>query len=226
MGEAKGLIITGLVTVLILVGGIFLVSKNSNSPASTPKPVNPALLIKADSHQTATASAEVKSLPAGRQVTIVEFGDYQCPACGAAYPATKEVLKNYGDKINFVFRNFPLPQHKNAQISAEAAEAANAQGKFWQMYDKLYETQKDWGESDKPLDKFLVYAKDLGLDVNKFKADVTGNKYKSLIDNDTADGTALNVNATPTFYINGGVLQGVPTYNDFKSILDQILSQK
>ncbi len=225
MGEAKGLIITGLVTLLILGGGIFLLSKNSNNPSATPAPANPALLVHTDSHQTATASAEVKSLPAGRQVTIVEFGDYQCPACGQAYPITKQVLKDYGDKINFVFRNFPLPQHKNAQISAEAAEAANAQGKFWQMHDKLYETQADWGESDKPLDKFLVYAKDLGLDVNKFKADVTGNKYQKFIDSDTADGTALNVNATPTFYINGGSLPGIPSYNDFKSIIDQILSK-
>ena len=221
MGEAKGLIITGLVTLLILGGGIFLLSKGSGKPAGTPAPVNPALLVHSDSHQTQTASSA-----ASLKVTIVEFGDYECPACGAAYPVTKQVLKDYGDKINFVFRNFPLPQHPNAQISAEAAEAANAQGKFWEMHDKLYENQNDWGESSNPMDKFLVYAKDLGLDVNKFKSDVTSKKYQGVIDADVADGTALNVNATPTFYINGGALQGVPSYNDFKGILDQLLSQK
>src|SRR5271154_7108858 len=144
MGEAKGLIITGLVTLLILGGGIFLLSKGSSAPQK-PTPVNPAILVHSDSHQTNP----------GAKVTVVEFGDYQCPACEAAYPITKEVLANYGNKINFVFRNFPLPQHANAEVAAEAAEAANAQGKFWEMHDKLYDTQNDWADLSNPLDKFV-----------------------------------------------------------------------
>src|ERR1700682_3920459 len=108
MDEAKGLIITGIVTAVILIGGIFLVSKNGapNKPAVA----NPALLIRSDSHQTNPSA----------KITIVEFGDYQCPACGQAFPITEQVLQNYGNKVNFVFRNFPLPQHKNAPMAAEA----------------------------------------------------------------------------------------------------------
>src|SRR5258708_6832508 len=216
MGEAKGLIITVLITLAILVGGIFLLSKGGNSPQK-PVIVSSDLLIHPDSHQTASGSAKV---------VLVEFGDYQCPACGIAYPTVKQILKDYGNEINLVFRNFPLPQHKISQISAEAAEAANVQGKFWPMHDKLYETQNDWGDSDKPLDKFLVYAKDLGLDVNKFKADVTSNKYQDLIQRDITDGNNIGVNATPSFFVNGQAMNGIPTYDDFKAALDPILGKK
>jgi len=212
MGEAKGLIITGIITVSILIGGVMLLSKGGNS--NTRVLANPDLLIRENSHQTTK----------GAKVTIVEFGDYQCPACGQAHPIVKEVIKNYADKINFVFRNYPLSQHKNAQIAAQAAEAANVQGKFWEMHDKLYDTQKDWEESSKPLDMFLTYAKDLGLDVNKFKSDVEGQKFTTEIGQDMNDGNNLSVNATPTFYINGQVLPGVPSYSDFKAIIDPLLA--
>lgn len=214
MGEAKGLIITALVTLLILGGGIFLLSKGGSPSGPTPS-ANPSLLVHSDSHATNPAA----------KITIVEFGDYECPACGQAYPTMKQVEKDYGDKINFVFRNFPLPQHQFAQISAEAAEAANAQGKFWEMHDKLYENQTTWAASSKPLDLFVKYAADLGLDVNKFKSDVASNKYANIINADVADGTALNVNATPTFYINGQTLNGVPAYTDFKAAIDPLLAK-
>lgn len=210
MEEAKGLIITGVVTAIILIGGIFLVSKNS-SP-NKPVVANPALLIRSNSHQTNPSA----------KVTVVEFGDYQCPACGEAYPITKQVLQTYGTKINFIFRNFPLPQHKNAPMAAEAAEAANAQGKFWEMHDKLYETQNDWSNLDNPLDTFVGYAKGLGLDTNKFKTDVAGNKYIDFITSDTNDGNNLSISATPTFFVNGIILPGVPAFNDFKTILDPL----
>ncbi len=216
MGEAKGLIITGAVTLFILFGGIFFLSKNGSNPK--PVIIDSNLLIRSNSHKTASTSANPK-------VTIVEFGDYQCPACGVAYPITKEVLKNYGNNINFVFRNFPLPQHKNAPIAAEAAEAAGAQGKFWEMHDKLYEVQNQWDTSDKPLDKFLVYAKDLKLDEKKFKSDVESSKYSKEINADVADGTAIGINATPTFYVNGQALSGIPTYEQFKSLIDTALSK-
>jgi protein-disulfide isomerase len=214
MGEAKGLIITGLITLLILGGGIFLLSKNNGSSNQKPTPVDSKILVRDNSHQIATSSAKV---------TVVEFGDYQCPACGAAYPVTKELLKDYQGTINFVFRNFPLPQHKNAPTAAEAAEAANAQGKFWEMHDKLYETQNDWADLSNPLDKFVSYAKDLGLDTNKFKSDVKANKYEAFIQADTTDGNNIGVNATPTFFINGIGISGVPSLADFKAQIDPLI---
>lgn len=216
MQEAKGLIITGIITVAILVGGIFLLAKGGNSQQNVPA-VNPKLLVREDSYQTSSGSA---------QVTIVEFGDYECPACAQVNPVVKQIVKDYQDKINFVFRNYPLPQHKNASIAALAAEAAGAQAKFWEMHDKLYETQNDWAQSDNPLDIFADYAKSFGLDVDKFKSDVTSKKYQDKINQDTSDGNNLNITATPTFYINGSILPAVPSEKEFKSIIDQLLSQK
>ncbi len=217
MQEAKGLIITGIITVAILVGGIFLLSKGGNSSQQNTPAANPKLLVREDSYQTSSTSA---------QVTIVEFGDYECPACGQVNPVIKQLIKDYQDKINFVFRNYPLPQHKNASVAALAAEAAGAQGKFWEMHDKLYETQNNWSQSDKPLDIFADYAKSMNLDVDKFKSDVSSKKYQDKINQDVSDGNNLNITATPTFYINGIVLPGVPSESQFKSAIDQILSQK
>ncbi|HWA52361.1 MAG TPA: thioredoxin domain-containing protein [Patescibacteria group bacterium] len=210
MGEAKGLIITAAVTLLILIGGVILLSKGGTAK---PTPVDSSFLVKSDSHQTNP----------GAKVTVVEFGDYECPACGAAYPITKQVLSTYGSQINFVFRNFPLPQHKNAPMAAEAAEAANAQGKFWEMHDKLYDTQNDWADLDNPFNTFVGYAKDLGLNTDQFKSDVQGNKYANVISTDTNDGNAIGINATPTFYVNGIALSGVPSFDDFKSAIDPLL---
>lgn len=224
--EAKTLLAIGLVTMVILVGGVFFLSKGI-SPASTTNPSNVSadnnLLIKPNSHVLSTS---VKGASDSARVNVVEFGDYQCPACGAAYPVTKKVIADYRDKINFVFRNFPLPMHKNAQIAAEAAEAAGVQGKFWEMHDKLYESQSTWGDSDQPMDLFVTYAQQIGIDVNKFKDEVSANKYSTVISQDQSDGNSLGVNATPTFYINGQKFEGVPGYNDFKIRIESALSGK
>ncbi len=210
----KGLLITGVITIVILFGGVILLSKGGGNP-SQPVTVNQNIIVKSDSHQTKP----------GAKVTVVEFGDYQCPACGQAYPTVKQVKKDYGDKINFVFRNYPLSQHKFALIAAEAAEAANAQGKFWEMHDLLFENQTTWSIKDKPLDFFVGYAKDLGLDTNKFKKDVEDNKYATLIQGDINDGNSVAINATPTFFVNGQVLPGLPSYQDFKTLIDQDLAK-
>ena len=189
--------------------------KPKNVPDNTqPRVTDEKLLVGEDSHKVTSDSAKV---------TIVEFGDYQCPACGAAHPIVKQILKDYGEQITFVFRNFPLPMHNNAKISAEAAEAAGAQGKFWEMHDKLYETQNNWAESSKPLDLFVNYAQELGLDVDKFKEDIDGNKYSDRINKDKSDGNTLGVNSTPTFFINGEKLVGAPNFNTLKSKIDSQL---
>lgn len=216
--EAKILVGIGIATIIILVGAIFLLSKSSPAQNVSSASVDTKLLIRDDSHKISSNSANLK-------VTIVEFGDYQCPACGQAYPITKQVLKDYSGRINFVFRNFPLPQHQNALISAEAAEAAGAQGKFWQMHDKLYETQNDWADSNQPLNIFTGFAKNLGLDVLRFQNDVSTNKYADRITQDQSDGNTLGINATPTFFINGQKIEGVMVYEDFKGKIDPLLSK-
>jgi protein-disulfide isomerase len=213
--ENKILIGIGIVTVIIISIGAFAFGGSSNSSNTTaPVKKDTKLMVHPDSHQITAKDAKV---------TLVEFGDFQCPACGAAYPVVEQILQNYKGKINFVFRQYPLQVHNHAQPAAEAAEAAGAQGKFFDMYTALYTGQKDWGESNKYMDYFLTYAKNIGLDVNKFKADVQANKYKNKIQADMKDGDALAIQATPTFFINGVEQEGGLPYDQFKQKIDDAI---
>ena len=131
---------------------------------------------------------------------MVEYGDYQCPFCGAAYPEVKKVQKELGSKLRFVFRNFPLSNiHEHAMKAAESAEAASAQEKFWPMHDFLYEHQATLGDSSVA----LGYAKKLGLDTQKFEREITRHVYEKRIRDDFMGGVKSGVNGTPTFYVNG-----------------------
>jgi len=132
-------------------------------------------------------------------VTLVEYGDYECPYCGQAYPIIKQVQNKLGNKLRFVFRNFPITQiHPHAQHAAEAAEAAAAQNKFWQMHDNIYEHQE--ALDDKHLEK---YASELGLDLTRFKNDMSMHVHAARVREDFLSGVRSGVNGTPTFYING-----------------------
>ena len=132
-------------------------------------------------------------------VTLVEYGDYECPYCGQAYPIIKQVQKNLGSKLRFIFRNFPITQiHPHAQHAAEAAEAAAAQNKFWEMHDYLYEHQQ--ALDDNQLEK---YASRLGLDITQFNHDMASHAYAQRVREDFLSGVRSGVNGTPTFYING-----------------------
>ena len=208
--EAKVLTGIGLVSILLIVGAVIFLSKSSPTPQNVIS--DSKLLVKSDSHVLGSNQAKV---------TIVEFGDYQCPACGAAYPVTKQIIKDYGAKIKFVFRNFPLTQHQNAKVAAEAAEAAGTQGKFWEMHDILYEKQSEWGQSSDPMPFFLDYAKKVGLNVSKFEEDVKGDKFVGKINTDANDGSSLGVNVTPTFFINGEKVEGVLSYSEFKKRIEK-----
>ena len=131
-------------------------------------------------------------------VTLVEHGDYECPYCRQAYPIIKEVQKHLGDKLRFVFRNFPLTEmHPHAQHAAEAAEAAAVQNRFWEMHDYLYEHQQ--ALDDKYLEK---YADNLGLNLAKFNIDMSSHVHAVRIREDFLSGVQSGVNGTPTFYIN------------------------
>jgi protein-disulfide isomerase len=132
------------------------------------------------------------------QVTLLEYGDYECPYCGEAYGVLKEVQKHMGATIRFVFRNFPLREmHPHAMKAAEAAEAAGAQGKFWEMHDMLYENQESLAIED-----LRGYAKALGLDSAKFDHALEAGTYKAKIMHDFKTGVMSGVNGTPTLFIN------------------------
>jgi protein-disulfide isomerase len=132
-------------------------------------------------------------------LTLLEYGDYQCPYCGEAYPIVREVQRRLGPRLRFVFRNFPLGNmHPNAPLAAEAAEAAGAQGKFWEMHDMLYENQAALTEPD-----LVAYAKALRLDTSRFQADLVNHRFRARVQEDFMSGVRSGVNGTPTFYING-----------------------
>ncbi len=137
--------------------------------------------------------------PAGAPVTLVEYGDYECPHCGRAYPIIKEVRERMGRRLRFVYRNFPLREsHPHAQHAAEAAEAAGAQGKFWEMHDRLFERQFALD------DEYLVeYAGDLGLDIARFREELAAGVYEPRVREDFRSGVLSGVNGTPTFFVNG-----------------------
>jgi protein-disulfide isomerase len=136
---------------------------------------------------------------ANASMTLVEYGDYQCPHCGRAYPIIKSVQKVLGKNLQFVFRNFPLNDaHPMAQFAAESAEAAGSQGKFWEMHDALYENQDELGE-----ELVVRVATELKLDLERFKTDLRERKFKSRVREDFMSGVRSGVNGTPGFFING-----------------------
>lgn len=221
--EVKVLSAIGAVLIIALVGVSVLISKSSTTPANKNVAPNSELLVRSDSYHS--ASPDQIGASSSAQVTLVEFGDFQCPACGAAFPTIEQALSDYQEKIDLVFRHFPLTQHPNARIAAEAAEAAGAQGKFYDMYRKLYENQAEWSESKDPLSLFQNYAKGIGLNIDQFTADVKANKFSDKISRDLSDGNQLGVNATPTFFVNGQRIVGVPTYTQLKNLIEADLAK-
>jgi protein-disulfide isomerase len=137
--------------------------------------------------------------PADAPVTLVEYGDFECPYCGRAYPIVKALQRRLGDRLRFVFRNFPLTNvHPHAAHAAEAAEAAAAQGRYWEMHDRLFERQRALDDAH-----LQRYAADIGLDVAHFAAELEAGRHRARVQEDFLSGVRSGVNGTPTFYING-----------------------
>ncbi|MBI2617510.1 thioredoxin domain-containing protein [Candidatus Gottesmanbacteria bacterium] len=206
--DVKVIIGVILATGMILLAAIFFFS--SSSTPTQPQKADSSLLVRADSQKVSSPSATV---------TLVEFADFQCPACGAYYPILTRLKNEFATDLTFVFRNFPLQQHKNASLAASAAEAAGLQGKFWEMHDILFEKQNEWSESNSAQDLALQYAQSLGLNSDMFKKDIESVPVKEKIDQDVKDGFALGVNSTPTFYINGEEIENPRSYEDFQTLI-------
>lgn len=164
--------------------------------------------VGGDDHVQGTADAHV---------TLVEYGDYQCPGCGAAYPMVKAILNRLGTKLRFVFRNMPLSEiHPFAEMAAEAAEAAGAQGKFWEMHDGLYEHQAELGS-----ELMSALAKRLHLDVPRFEQDLVSRKFRDHVKRDFMGGVRSGVNGTPTFFIDGARYDGILDEQSLETALRQ-----
>jgi len=154
-------------------------------------------------------------------VTLIEYSDFQCPACASYYPFLKELMKQDGDRIQFVYRHFPLPQHKNAKLAAQAAEAAGKQNKFWEMHDLLFENQKDWAESRSADELFAGYASSLELDLDQFSRDLDTSEIKAKIEADYNGGVAAGVNSTPSFFLNGKKIENPRSLDEFEQLINK-----
>ncbi|HEY1041272.1 MAG TPA: thioredoxin domain-containing protein [Candidatus Paceibacterota bacterium] len=219
--ETKIIIGIVIAAVAILIVGAFVFSKNAvQDEVVSNEPVAMDILVKPNSHTTGLSQGESK-------VTLVEFADFECPACAYAHPMTKKIMKDYADKITLVYRNFPL--HINSNLAIYAAEAAGEQGKFWEMHDRLFEGQQSWtGKPTKEVKEiFGQYATEIGLDVTKFKDVMDSKKYDNLIESDKKDGNTAGVGGTPTFFLNGKRLEGgVPTEAGLRKLIDEALKAK
>ena len=229
-GAAKSyvpFIIIGVVLAAVVLGVVMMTRSNnaSNSaPASNGLPLNSTVPPRAP---TAGAPNPYARGGANAAVTLEEFSDFQCPACGNLDPGLRRISKDYGDRVRWVFRNFPLTTiHKYAFIAARAAEAAGVQGKFWEMHDMLYDNQKEWVEAAEPRDLFATYATRLGLDVQRFKADLDRQDLADRIKADYERGASLDVKGTPTIFINGRELMPgkLPTEDDIRRGIDAALN--
>jgi protein-disulfide isomerase len=171
-------------------------------------------------YEVAAGNSAAKG-PKGAALEVIVFSDFQCPFCSRVEPSLAQMEKDFPGKVRVVWKNYPLPFHNNAEPAAQAAMAANAQGKFWQMHDKLFQNQQ---ALDRPnLDK---YAQELGLNMAKFKADLDASKYKQVIDAEMKEGQAVGVNGTPAVFINGRKISGAYPYETFKKIADEELAKK
>ncbi len=160
-------------------------------------------------------------------VTIEEFGDYQCPPCGGLHPTLKTLKDEYGNRIRFVFRHFPLTQiHKHALEASYAAAAAGLQGKFWEMHDLLYDNQNVWSEVGDFRPVAINFALKIGLDRERFMRDMDGLKVMALVSEDTQRANSVGVNSTPTVFIDGRLIENLTAENLRKEINQRLGESK
>jgi protein-disulfide isomerase len=187
-------VIVGIVAIATLGSGAMLYHSKRQSLAAIPATQPLAVTAGAE-------SPHIRGNP-DAQVTLEEFGDFQCPPCGQFAGFAEELLKEYDSRLRIVFRNFPLPGHEHAREAAIAAEAAGIQGKFWEMHDTLYREQADWSKAPNTRELFESYAGTIGLNVDQFRKDMDGEKAKERVDLDKARGDSLGITLTPSLYIN------------------------
>lgn len=207
--EDRKRMLTWGITSLVLIAaaaGIILFAR-SGRPSGLLKPVDDKDWTRGN-----------KNAPA----VLVDYSDFQCPSCGVFHPILKKLESDLGpEKLRFVYRNFPLTMiHKNAELAAEAAEAAGKQGKFWEMHDKLFETQNAWSEQNDPKNIFIGYAADLKLNKDQFEKDLASDEVKKAVQEDVDSGNEAKVDATPTFFLNGKQISLPSSYEEFKNLVE------
>lgn len=212
IGAMKQVSIWGGLAVLIIIS-VFGLAQISNQPTQS------ASVLSQEVKIPAVTSSEVTMGTESAKVTLVEYSDFQCPACALYNPLVKQLLKDFDGKIFYVYRFFPLTQiHKNAELSSYAGYAAFLQGKFGPMQDLLFENQKTWAEDSNAKDIFVSYAKKLNLNVSKFEEDINSDGAKKIVLNEQTDANSF-INSTPTFFLNGKRIQNPKSYDEFKQLV-------
>lgn len=154
---------------------------------------------------------------------LIEYSDFQCPACAAYQPMVKQIAQDFEGKIAIAYRHFPLQQHKHARSAAYAAEAADNQGKFWEMHDMIFETQKEWSSQNDTRDIFIGYAEKLGLDRAQFVADIDSKEIAEKVNEQYDSGRKAKVDGTPMFFLNGKKLATPRSYEDLKAMIEETI---
>lgn len=195
------------VLVVILVAGSVVYSKQATEKAN----------------EGVTIETHVKGNP-DAAVTLVEYSDFQCPACGQFYPYVKDVVGEHGNDLRFEYRHFPLINiHPNALPAARAAEAAAQQGKFWEMHDKLFENQNTWGKASNPVGFFKQYAGEIGLDMGQFERQLDSSVITDAVDASFEDARSRGFTGTPTFLLNGQQMS-FSTFDEFKAQVEAAIT--
>jgi len=202
-----------IIAAILAIGGFVLFSNGDGATNSSQK-------IDID------ASIGYKRGPDNALVKIIEFGDFQCQACAGAAENFEKIQENNPEKVQIIYRHFPLTEiHRNAYSSAQAAEAAGAQGKFWEMYNLLFINQSTWSDLGDATEFYVEAAKTLGLDENKFRNELNNDDFKKKINFDSDFGDKVGVNSTPTFFINGKQFTGGRSIEDWQKAVDQALAE-
>lgn len=213
--QTKRIFLLGTVLLVVLVVGgiVWAVAAGPGSPQA----VSSGASFK-DDNDPAKGPGEAK-------VVVRLFSDFQCPACRAAEASVQYAIRTYGDKVRFVWNDFPLlGAHPNARAAANAARCAEEQGKFWEYHDVLYDKQPDWEGERSPKEKFLGYAKDLGLATDAFSACAEKAVYDYKVMDDENEGMAAGVRATPTFFINARKIEGGMSSVEWDQAIQPLLS--
>lgn len=206
-----------LICAVILGFGVWIGSRSGRSDDGSP-----AAEEQTSVETKLTAKDWVKG-KAEAPITLMEYGDFQCPACGAYYPLVERLMSEYPDRVRVVYREYPLVSiHDKAYAAALAAEAAGRQGRFWEMYDKLFVNQKTWTATTDYESLFTKYAQEIGLDVERWKSDRTDKGMEEKIQGDRLSGDSLGVTSTPTFFLNGTLLPLPGSYENLKKAVESV----
>lgn len=204
--------------ILIIVGLVWAI-------AAGPSPVDPSGRGRAESGLRFSDEGDPTKGPGDAKVTVRMFSDLQCPACRSAEPGLEAAMAKYGDKVRFIWNDFPLVTiHPNALPAAQAARCAEEQGKFWEYRQKLYETQNTWASITAPTGAFADYARSLGMDDAAFSACVANKTYDGKVRSDMSEGSANRVDSTPTFFVNNTRYSGAMTEAEWTAAIDQELA--